>query len=122
MLILNLVLFTGKPLPTAYVIRDVFYLGGLFLSIRLYYQFIKRYPQTKFYLRTFALALIYGLLNGLTGILVYIINANSIFPPIDFIYMIARYGILIGLGIGLGIDFYLQNKKQIFSLLKIKTT
>ena len=111
-LIMNLIIFTGKSLSTAYVIRDILYLGGLFLSIKLYHQFIKKNPKVKYYLRSFALALIYGLLNVASVTIIYIINANANIPPVSFIYAIARYGILIGLGIGLGIDFYLQNIKQ----------
>src|SRR3990172_3546647 len=120
-LIANLIIFTGKSLSMAYLIRDILYLGGLFLSLKLYYQFIKRNPQLKYYLRCFALALFYGLINTLFISIVFLINAKAGFPPLDFIYAIARDGILIGFGIGLGIDFYLQNKKQILSLLKIKT-
>ena len=91
------------------------------MSIKLYHQFIKRNTQIKYYLRSFALVLFYGLLNTVFIGIVFIINANAGFPPIDFIYARARDGILIGFGIGLGIDFYLQNKKQLFSLLNIKT-
>jgi len=121
MLLINLILFTGKFLSMAYLIRDVFYLGGLFLSLKLYYQFIKRNPQRKYYLRCFALALFFGLINTMCISIVFIINAKIGFPPLDFIYARARDGILIGFGIGLAIDFYLQNKNQILSLLKIKT-
>ena len=120
-LLINLILFTGKFLSMAYLIRDVLYLGGLFLSLKLYYQFIKRNPQLKYYLRSFALALFYGLINTVCISIVFIINAKAGFPPMDFLYARARDGILIGIGIGLGIDFYLQNKKQILSLLKIQT-
>jgi len=120
-LVMNLIIFTGKSFSFEYLIRDIFYLGSLFLSIKIYHQFIKRNPQIKFYLRSFALVLIYGVLNAAFGSIIFIINANAGFPPLDFIYARARDGILIGFGIGLGIDFYLQNKKQLFSLLKIKT-
>lgn len=120
-LILQIIIFTGRYLSIAYVVRDVFYLGALFLSIKLYYQFIKRNPQIKYYLRSFALVLFYGLINVLFISVVYIINAKVGFPPIEFIYVIARDSILLGLGIGSGIDFYLQNKTFLFNLLKIKT-
>lgn len=120
-LILQLIIFTGRYLSMVYIIRDVFYLGSLFLSIKLYHQFIKRNTKIKFYLRSFALALFYGLINTVFISIVFMINAKVEFPPIDFIYARARDGMLIGLGIGLGIDFYLQNKKHLFNLLKIKT-
>jgi len=120
-LVLQLIIFTGRYLSIAYIIRDIFYLGGLFLSIKLYHLFIKRNPKIKFYLRSFALVLFYGLINTVFISIVFIINASTAFPPMDFIYARARDGILIGLGIGIGLDFYLQNKKQLYTLLKIKT-
>ncbi|PIP79366.1 MAG: hypothetical protein COW85_01270 [Ignavibacteria bacterium CG22_combo_CG10-13_8_21_14_all_37_15] len=120
-LFLNLIMFTGRSLSITYLIRDVFFIGSLILSVKLYYQFIKKNPQIKFYLRSFALALIYGLINTACGIIVYMVNAKAGFPPMEFIYIMARYGILIGLGIGLGTDFYFQNKKQLTGWLGIKT-
>ena len=118
----QLIVFTGKHLSLAYVIRDVFYLGAIFLSIKLYYRFIKKYTVIKFYLRSLALVLIYGLIGTLFISIVYILNTKSGLPPFGFIYVIAKKAVLIGLGIGLGIDFYFQNQKQLFGLLKIKTT
>jgi hypothetical protein len=120
-LVLQLVIFTGKLIDLTYFIRDLFFLGSLFLSVLLYHKFIKRNPQIKFYLRSFALILMYGLLNSLFGTFVYIFNTSDGFPETSFIYFIARLAILIGLGIGLGIDFYFQNKTILFNLLKIKT-
>jgi len=120
-LFLNLIIFTGKSISLTYVIRDIFFIGSLILSVKLYYQFIKKNPQIKFYLRSFALALIYGLINAVFGIIVFIVNAKAGFPPIEFIYIMARYGILIGFGIGLGTDFYFQNKKRLSGWLGIKT-
>ena len=120
-LFLHLVIISGKSLSIALFIRDLFFLGSLFLSILLYHKFLKRNPQIKLYLRSFALVLIYALLNSLFGILVFIFNTNGSFPEISFIYFIARMAILIGLGIGLGIDFYFQNKTFLFNLVKIKT-
>jgi len=121
LLFLNLVIFSGRSLSIANIIRDVLYIASLILSIKIYYRFIKKNPQIKFYLRCFALALIYGLINTACGIIVYLINAKAGFPPVEFIYIMARYGILIGFGIGLGTDFYFQNKKQLTGWLGIKT-
>lgn len=121
LLVLQLIIFTGRYISIAYIIRDVFYLGGLFLSIKLYHLFIKRNVNIKFYLRSFALVLYYGLINTIFISIVFIMNSSATFPPMYFIYARARDGILIGLGIGLGLDFYLQNKKRLFTLLKIKT-
>ena len=120
-LILNLIIFTGSSISLTYVIRDVFFISSIFLSVKLYHHFTTKYSQVKFYLRCFALALIYGVVNSLCGILVYLINGRAGFPPIEFIYLIARYGILIGFGIGLGTDFYFQNKKQLTSWLGVNT-
>ena len=119
-LILHLIIFTGKHFSITYVIRDVLYLGGLFLSIKIYYQFIKNNPKVRFYLRSFVLALIYGLLNTVFGFLIYFINTKWHLPTLDFIYMALKFGTLIGLGIGIGSDFYFQNKKHLYNVLKIK--
>lgn len=112
----------GKNLSVFIIIRDVFYLGAIFLSVKLYYEFIKRNSKIKYYLRSLALVLIYGFIDTLFLIIVYIINTESGLPPFGFIYFTARNAILIGLGIGLGLDFYIQNEKRLFGLLKIKTT
>jgi hypothetical protein len=120
-LVLQLIIFTGRYISITLIIRDLFYLGALFLSIKLYHRFIKRNTGIKLYIRCFALVLFYGLINLAFASIVFLINANAGFPPVDFIYARARDGILIGLGIGLGIDFYLQNKKHLLNLLKIKT-
>ena len=121
MIFFNLVIFTGKSLSAAYIIRDFFYLGGLFLSLKLYHQFIKRNPNIKYYIRSLALSFIYGLIAVACGSIIYILNEKISFPPINFIYMLGRYGIFIGLGIGLGLDYYYQNRIRLFTLLKIKT-
>jgi hypothetical protein len=120
-LFLHLVIFSGKSISFTLFIRDLFFLGSLFLSMLFYHKFLKRNPQIKLYLRSFALVLLYGLLNSLFGTLVYIFNTSGSFPEISFIYFIARLAILIGLGIGLGMDFYFQNKTFLFNLIKIKT-
>ncbi len=120
-LILHLIIFTGRYLSIAYIIRDIFYLGSLFIAIKLYYQFIKRNTKIRLYLRSFALALFLGLTYTIFISIVFLINAHAGFLRFNFIYAIARDGISIGLGIGLGLDFYLQNEKSLFNLLKIKS-
>lgn len=120
-LVLQLVVFTGKLISLTFFIRDLLSLGSLFLSILFYHKFIKRNPQIKIYLRCFALVLIYALLNSLFGILLFIFSTNGRFPEASILYFISRIAILIGLGVGLGIDFYFQNKTLLFNLLKIKT-
>ncbi len=121
LLILHLIIFTGRSLSIIMITRDIFYLVGLFLSIKIYYQFIKRNPKIKYYIRSLALALFYGLLNTTFIIVLFLIYTRAEFPSLNFIYSLARNGILIGLGLGLGIDIYLSNQKHLLSILKIKT-
>jgi hypothetical protein len=118
-LIFQLVVFTGKQISMAYLIRDVIYLGGLFLSVKLYHHFLKSNPRVKYYLRSLALVLFYGVINVLAICIIYIINSKQGFPPLHYLYVMAGYGILIGLGIGLGLDFYFQIEKPIKKLLNI---
>jgi len=119
-LILHLIIFSGKHLSGISIIRDTFYLGSLFLTVKIYHMFIKKNPQIKYYLRSLALALFYGLLNSITILGLFLVYSKGELPPINLVYSVARNGILIGLGMGIGIDFYLQNKKHLLSLLKIK--
>lgn len=87
-LILQLIIFSGRYLSITNIIRDVIYLGSLFLSIKLYHQFISRNPKIKFYLRSIALVLFYGVINTLFIIVLYVINTKPEFPPLGFIYVI----------------------------------
>lgn len=118
-LIFQLIVFTGKHISTAYIIRDVLYLGGLFLSVKLYHYFLKSNPGVKYYLRSLALVLFYGVINVLVICIIYIINSGQGLPPFHYLYVMAGYGILIGLGIGLGLDFYFQVEKHIKKVLNI---
>ena len=118
---INLILFTGKHISIIYITRDFFYLGCLFLSIKFYSYLIKRFSQLKFYLRSIILVLIYGLFYGVISWILFTVTKGEL-APLSFVYFVAKLAILIGLGIGLGLDFFLQNKKQILSFLKIKTT
>ena len=119
-LILHLLIFTGKHLTINYVIRDIIYLGGLFLSITLYHQYISRNTHLKLYLRSLALVVFYGIINTLFISILQMIKTNAGFPPIGFIFNIGRISVMVALGIGLGIDFYIQNSKQILKLLKLE--
>lgn len=120
-LVLQLVIFSGRYINLDLVIRDLFFLGSLFISILLYQKFIKRYTRLKLYIRSLALVVIYAMLNILFGVLVFIINTNNISLEPRLIYLFARNAILIGLGIGLGVDFYIQNKAFLFNLLRINS-
>ena len=119
-IILQFIIFDGRSISTVKIIRDIFYLSSLFLSVKLYHLFIKRYPEIKYYLRSLALVLIYGLVYTLFICIVYVINVRHGLPDMVIIYSIARIAVLIGLGLGIGIDFYLLNQKYLLSLLKIK--
>lgn len=120
-LVLQLVIFSGRYINFALVIRDLSFLGSLFTSILLYQRFIKRYTQLKLYIRSLALVVIYALLNILFGLLVFIINTNNISLEARLIYLFGRNAILIGLGIGLGVDFYIQNKTFLYNFLRINS-
>lgn len=120
-LVLQLLIFSGRYINFDLVIRDLFFLGSLFTSILLYQKFIKRYTLLKLYIRSLALVVIYTLLNILFGVLVFIINTGSIYPDPRLIYLFARNAMLIGLGIGLGVDFYIQNKVFLYNLLRINS-
>ena len=119
-LILHLIIFSGKHLSGISIVRDAFYLGGLFLTVKIYHLFIKKNPQIKYYLRSLALALFYGLLSSISIFCLFLIYSKGELPPLNLVYFTARNGILIGLGLGIGIDFFLQNKKHLLGLLKIK--
>jgi len=119
--ILDFVIILGRSISFELVLRDVLYLGSLLLSIKLYYLFIERNTNIKYYIRSFALASFYSILTIVFGSVVYLINAKFEFPPIDFLFIIGKISILIGFGIGIGIDIYLQNENIILEFLKIKT-
>ena len=122
MFLFNVVVIIGKSISFAWVIRDVLYMGSLFIAIKLYFQFIRRNFKLPYYLRSFALALFYSLLTILFGIVLFIINAKFEFPPINFLFAIGKTAMLIGVGIGIGIDFYLQNKTHVEKFLGFKTS
>jgi hypothetical protein len=120
MFLVNFVII-GKSFSLAWVIRDVLYMGSLFIAIIIYFRFIRRNFNLPYYVRSFALALFYSVLTILFGILLFIINAKFEFPPINFLFAIGKTSMLIGFGIGLGLDFYLQNKSHIVKFLGFKT-
>ena len=116
----DFVIIIGKPLSTALVVRDIMFLSSMFVSVTLYYNFIKRKLKKKYFLRSFALGIIYALLTIVFGTIVYFINAQFSFPPSGFLYAIAKNSLLTGLGIGIGLDFYLQYENKILNILKIR--
>jgi hypothetical protein len=118
--ILNLVIFSGKSISLSLVIRDILYLGSLFFAVRIYYRFISLNFKIPYYLRSLSLAFFYSILTILFGTLVYLINAELRFPPIGFLFAIGKNAALIGIGIGIGMDFYLQNNSKLLKLLNIE--
>lgn len=114
---LNLIIFTGRSISFTLVLRDFVSLVALFSAIAVYYQFIHRYQKLKLLLRSFALSFIYGILSVAAGLFLYTIN-TGIWPPLRFIHVMARYGILIGFGVGMAIDIYLLNKRSILKIFK----
>ncbi len=116
----DFVIIIGKPLSTALVVRDIMFLSSMFVSVTLYYNFIKRKLKMKYFIRSFTLGFIYALLTIVFGTIVYFINAQFSFPPSGFLYAIAKNSLLTGLGIGIGLDFYLQYENKILNILKIR--
>ena len=119
-IVLDIVLFIGKSFSTTLLIRDLLYLSSLLLSIRIYYQFIQKNSELRYYLRSLIFMLLYLVFTIIFGVLVYFINVKFELPPIGFVMLTAKTSILIGLGISIGIDFYLQNEKQIMQYAKSK--
>lgn len=115
----QIVIFSGRFISMSNILRDFLFLGGLFLSLKLYHDFIKRNPRLKYYLRCFALVLFYGIINLIVICIILLINGGQEFPPMNFLYSMSGFGILIGLGIGLGLDVYLHFEKQIKRILNI---
>lgn len=116
----NLVVFQGRSVLASHVIRDLLWLGGLFASVKLYHMLIKRNPKLKFYIRSFALAFIFGVFSVISSSILFLINIGK-FPHPSFLYLMGRYGILIGFGIGMGLDLYLNNKDTLLRVFKIKS-
>lgn len=117
---LNLIIFTGRSISFTLALRDFVSLVALFSSIGIYFQFIHRYKKLKFFLRSFALSFIYGILAAAAGLFLYTVS-TGIWPPLRFIHFMARYGILIGFGIGMAIDSYLMNKQSILKIFKVNS-
>ncbi len=120
LLVENVVLFSDKNISFILLLRDVFYLGSLFLSLKFYKYFIDSNLRIPYYVRSFTLAVIFGILNTITISLLFLLNTKGGLPHLGFIYFIAKNALFIGLGIGLGLDFYFQNNVKLFKLIGIK--
>lgn len=110
-ILLNLVIFTGPYIAVPFILRDIFYLGSVFLSIKTYYFFISKYPSSMLFIRSFALSFIYGIFNVVIISLLFLINKKGATPTGELIYFVGRWACLIGLGSGLGIDLFLRFQK-----------
>lgn len=118
-LIINLVLFTGKAFTFHFLLRDVCFLGALFISVYLYYKFINKYPSLFSYLRVLALVFIYTVMNIIAITIIFLFHSDFP-PPLIYVFTSARFGILIGLGMGLGLDLFLSNHKMINRFLNTR--
>ena len=117
LLILSLIFSAGKSLNVFDSIRNIFYLVSLLASIKIYHLLIKRNPRIPLYLRCFILVVLYTVLNLTIGILLYIIIMRIGLPSLHLMYSLVVFSVLVGLGIGLGIDLFLNNKKRILGWL-----
>ncbi|MBK8944078.1 MAG: hypothetical protein IPM32_02300 [Ignavibacteriae bacterium] len=120
-IILDITFILGKYISFSSIIRDLFYLLSLLLSIKLYQQFIRQNSKLTLYLRSFALAIFYAINNIIAAIIVYTINAKLEFPPIDFLIAMGKIGLLVGFGIGIGYDYFKQIINYLIKMLKLKT-
>jgi len=110
-ILLNLVIFTGSYISVPYVLRDIFYVGSVFLSIKTYFYFINKYPSSMMFVRSFALAFIYGIINVISISLLFVLNTKGAKPTGEFLYIVGRWACFIGIGSGLGIDLFLRFQK-----------
>lgn len=120
-ILFQIIVFTGRYFTISYLIRDLTYLSALFISVKFYHLFIKKYNWTRLFLRAFALVLFYGIINALFAGALFLYYFHLNIPSLYSILGIARYSVLIGLGMGIGIDFYLKYGNDLFRLLKPKT-
>ncbi len=99
-----------------FIIRDVFFIFSLFLSVNLYLIFIEKYKSLVLFLRAFGFSVIYAVINLLVGSLLIILH--NIFSGFVYgnswrgIFIYAQCGALIGLGLGLGFDLWEIIKKK----------
>ena len=119
LLILHLIIFTGRSLSIIMITRDIFYLVGLFLSNQNLLSVHKKKSKDKILYKKFSISIILwsAKYNG-ELIVLFLIYTRAEFPSLNFIYSLARNGILIGLGLGLGIDIYLSNQKHLLSIFE----
>lgn len=116
-LLVDLLIFTGSYISVPYILRDLFYVGSIFLSIKTYSYFINKYPTSMMFVRSFALAFIYGVINVVVVSLLFVINTKGGTPTAEFLYIIGRWACFIGIGSGLGIDLFLKFQIPIMKLV-----
>jgi hypothetical protein len=110
-LLINLLLFSGSFISFPLLLRDLFFISSAFISVKIYFYFINRNPGKMFFFRSFTLALFYGAVNALLGCVLFFINTKGAVPTYEFVHLVGNYGVLTGLGCGLGFDLYLRNEK-----------
>jgi hypothetical protein len=98
------------------VIRDLIFILSLYTSLILYSNFLKKYYYSPIFLRALALALFYGILNIFSTLILIQLYTSTDADPLFAIFLNGKYGIVIGLGLGIGID--LANKINFSSLIQ----
>ena len=106
---LNIIII-GKLYHLLSLIRDFVLIGIIFLSIKAYASFILKNKNIPLFLRAFGLAAIYVVFNA-CGILILflltiMIEGNKISYLPNLILVNSEMAGLVGLGLGLGFDFW----------------
>ena len=114
-ILVNLLIFTGSHIAISYILRDLFYMTGLYFAVKLYYLFIYNNPEKMLFLRAFVLALLNGIINVAVVCILGVINSKTTDLTGALIYLIGRWAVLIGLGSGMAIDLFL-----FFQMRKLK--
>ena len=105
--LLNLVIF--KTTSYYFILRDICFFSSLWLGIYIYVFRFK--PRAKLIrkFRAFGLGVILALTMAFAGIILLLINMliqhRSFSHFFSFILLFLKYGMLIGLGLGIGFDF-----------------
>lgn len=117
----NIVLL-GKSLNFIYLFRDFVFITALYSSLILYSYFLRKYYYSPLFIRTVVLALIYGVFNIISTLILFTFFTPKNIELIDTIYLNSRYAIIIGLGIGLGYDIYKKYKSKFLKFTASSTS
>lgn len=109
--IANLVLL-GKSLNFIWLVRDFVFISGFYTSLILYSYFLKKYFYSPLFIRALVLALVYGIFNIISTLILSVLFSAKNIDLTGAIYLNSRYAIIIGLGIGMGYDIYKKYKSK----------